>query len=66
MAFGIHMVGVMTFGIQMFGTMTVEVETLEFKCKILRVKTFGIQMFGVMTDSNVWSGQVRCALPATS
>ena len=43
---------VMTFGIQMFGTMTVRVETLEFKCKILRVKTFGIQMFGIMTFGN--------------
>ena len=36
----------------MFGTMTVRVETLEFKCKILRVKTFGIQMFGIMTFGN--------------
>ena len=53
------MLGVKTFGNQMLRVTT-------FRNQMLRVKTFGIQMFGVMTDSNVWSGQVRCALPATS
>ena len=54
------MIGVMTFGVQM-----------------LRVMTFGIQMLGLMSfeihvasedirNSNVWSGQVRCTLLATS
>jgi len=49
----------MTFGIQMFEVMT-------FRIQMFAVMTFGIQMFGVMTESNVWSGQVRCALPPTS
>ena len=53
------MLGVKTFGNQMLRVTT-------FGNQMLRVKTFGIQMFGVMRDSNVWSGQVRCALPATS
>ena len=64
--FGNQMLRVNTFGNQMlrvktFGNQMLRVNT--FGNQMLRVKTFGIQMFGVMTDSNVWSDQVRCALP---
>ena len=64
------MLGLKTFGIQTLREKT-------FGIQIFVAMTFGVQMLGLMSfeihvasedirNSNVWSGQVRCTLLATS